>query len=149
LPAVIAAGGLSNRAMANSMVDLPQPDSPTTPTNSPGPTVKSTASTAVTGPRSVSYSTVRSRTSSTGAVDTSPPHRPQRGVADLVKGIVDQGERDTEQGHTQPRRDRPERHTGLQGLLALRPIRHGTPPDRVRIAQAEELQSGRRQHRIE
>ena len=43
LPPVIAAGGLSSWAMANSSVDLPQPDSPTTPTNSPGVTSRSTA----------------------------------------------------------------------------------------------------------
>ena len=63
LPPVIAAGGLSSWAIANSSVDLPQPDSPTTPTNSPAWTSRSTWSTATTGQEPVSYSTVRSRTS--------------------------------------------------------------------------------------
>ena len=58
LPWVIRAGGLSSRASANSRVDLPQPDSPTTPTNSPSPTVKLTSSTATAG-RSAAYSTRR------------------------------------------------------------------------------------------
>ena len=40
LPPVISAGGLSSWAIANSSVDLPQPDSPTTPTNSPRATVE-------------------------------------------------------------------------------------------------------------
>ena len=39
-PAVMAAGGDSSWATANSSVDLPQPDSPTMPTNSPAPHVE-------------------------------------------------------------------------------------------------------------
>ncbi len=35
LPLVISAGGTRSWAMANSRVDLPQPDSPTMPRNSP------------------------------------------------------------------------------------------------------------------
>ncbi|GMA94221.1 hypothetical protein GCM10025881_10450 [Pseudolysinimonas kribbensis] len=53
-PDEIRAGELSSWAMPNSMVDLPHPDSPTTATNSPRPTVRSTSSTAVTGPAGVS-----------------------------------------------------------------------------------------------
>src|SRR5215472_15890251 len=74
--------------MANSRVDLPQPDSPTMPMNSPRARSKLTSSTARTVPRSRRYSTDRSRTSSTfpeilpgplprkpspGALDTGPP----------------------------------------------------------------------------
>ena len=59
LPPVISAGGASSWAMAKSMVDLPQPDSPTTPMNSPGARSKVTSSTARTAPRSIAYSTVR------------------------------------------------------------------------------------------
>src|SRR5579875_3743258 len=66
LPPAMPAGGASSWAIANSSVDLPQPDSPTTPRNSPGPRSKLTWSTAVTVPRSITYSTVRSRTASTG-----------------------------------------------------------------------------------
>src|SRR5674476_766430 len=92
LPPAIDAGGLSSCAMANSIVDLPHPDSPTTPTNSPGSTSRFTPSTAPTGPRGVSYSTLRSRTSRMGAFDTGPPNRPQGWVADLVEGVVEQGD---------------------------------------------------------
>jgi hypothetical protein len=53
LPPMTAAGGASSCAMANSRVDLPQPDSPTIPRNSPGYTSKLTRSTASTAPRSI------------------------------------------------------------------------------------------------
>ena len=52
LPLVISAGGTSSWAMANSSVDLPQPDSPTMPRNSPAARSKLTSSTARTVPRS-------------------------------------------------------------------------------------------------
>src|SRR5215469_14727086 len=64
LPLTISAGGDSSCATANSSVDLPQPDSPTTATNSPGASEKLTLSTASTLPPSRRYSTDRSRTSS-------------------------------------------------------------------------------------
>src|SRR5215469_7102070 len=90
LPSVTSAGGTSSWAIANSRVDLPQPDSPTMPRNSPATRSKLTWSTASTVPRSSRYSTDRSRTSSTlpvvppgplpwkpspGALDTWPPAR--------------------------------------------------------------------------
>src|SRR2546421_2911267 len=149
LPPVMPAGGLSSRAIANSMVDLPQPDSPTTPTNSPSSTSRSTPSTARTDPRGVAYSTRRSRTSSMRALGTDPPHRSQGRVADLVEGVVQQRERRAEQGHAQARRERPQRHAGLQRLLALRPVQHRAPAQRVRIAEAEELQAGGGQHGVQ
>ena len=40
LPPVMSAGGASSWAIANSRVDLPQPDSPTTPMNSPAAEVE-------------------------------------------------------------------------------------------------------------
>src|SRR5215831_11385557 len=90
LPLVISAGGDSSWAMAKSRVDLPHPDSPTMPMNSPAARSKLTSSTARTVPRSMMYSTNRSRTSSmfpvlpagplpekpsAGALDTGPPAR--------------------------------------------------------------------------
>src|SRR5215212_9708850 len=149
LPPVTAAGGLSSCAIANSRVDLPHPDSPTSPTNSPSRTSRSTPSTAATGPRAVAYSTRRSRTSSTGAAGTRPPHRSQGRVADLVEGVVEQREGDAEQGDAQTRRDRPLRDAALQRLLALCPVEHRAPADRVGVAEAEELQAGGGQHRVE
>src|SRR3954451_10711748 len=145
----MAAGGLSSRAMANSRVDLPQPDSPTTPTNSPLATSKLTLSTAITGSAAVAYSTRRSRMLSSGASDTAPPHGSQGGVADLVEGVVEQRERDTEKRHAEAGRDRPERHAALQRLLVLRPVEHRAPADRVGIAEPEELQTGRGQHGVQ
>ena len=52
-PPVTWAGGASSCAIANSSVDLPQPDSPTMPRNSPLARSKLTPSTAVTSPRRV------------------------------------------------------------------------------------------------
>src|SRR5437762_6268287 len=131
-PPVIPAGGLSSRAIANSMVDLPQPDSPTTPTNSPLCTSRSTPETAWTAPRGVAYSTRRSRTSRMGALGTVAPylqlpHRTQRRVADLVERVVEQGERGAQQRHAQARGDGPQRRPVLQRALALRPVEHRAP----------------------
>src|SRR5690242_9985880 len=148
-PEVMAAGGLSSRAIANSRVDFPQPDSPTTPTNSPGATSRSTLSTASTGPLSVPYSTLRLRTSSTRSLGTTPPHRSQRGVADLVEGVVHQREGRAEQGDAQAGRDRPQRRAGLQRLLVLRPVQHRSPADRARVSEAQELQPGGGEHRVQ
>ena len=48
-PPMTSAGGLSSWAMANSSVDLPHPDSPTMPRNSPAASSKLTLSTALDG----------------------------------------------------------------------------------------------------
>src|SRR6185312_15699189 len=176
-PPVIAAGAASSWAIANSSVDLPQPDSPTTPMNSPAIRSKLTSSTARTTPRSITYSTVRPLTSSmgrpggggapgrwasrpgwpawsiwsvwSGTLPPPPSHRPQRGVADLVEGIVEQGERRAQQGDAEPRGDRPHGLAGLQRGLVLGPVQHRAPALRVRVAQADELQAGREQHRVQ
>ena len=60
------AGG-SRPMIARSVMLLPQPDSPTSPNASPGPTVNDTPSTAWTVPRVSGISTRRSRTSRRGA----------------------------------------------------------------------------------
>src|SRR5215472_1832639 len=144
LPPVTLAGGTRSWAMANSRVDLPQPDSPTIPMNSPRSRSKLTRSTARTVPRSMTYSTDRSRTDSTapvaftggaaavmslpGALDTLPlhaPDRPQGRVADLVERVVEQRER-RPQGHdAQARHDDPQRLPGLERLGVLSPVQHG------------------------
>src|SRR5438045_2349486 len=154
VPPVISAGGLSSRAIPNSIVDLPQPDSPTTPMNSPWLTSRSTPSTARTEPVCVAYSTRRSRTSRMGALGTeppyrSPPDRPQCRIADLVEGVVEQGERHAQERHAQAGRDGPQRHAGLQRALVLRPVQHRAPAHRVGVAEAEELQAGRCQHGVQ
>src|SRR5579859_2816057 len=98
LPPMISAGGDNSCAIANSKVDLPQPDSPTTATNSPGSSAKLTCSTATTGPLSSRYSTERSFTSrmapgcagtstasrdSAARLDTGPPQPERAGAGPL------------------------------------------------------------------
>src|SRR6201996_6994687 len=117
-PPTTSPGGESSWAIANSSVDLPHPDSPTMPTNSPDATLKDTSSTARTGfvpPvfRRPAYSTVRPDTSSIGE----PPadsqahaapraHWTKRRVADLVECVVEQRERRAEQGDGRTGHDR-------------------------------------------
>src|SRR5205807_2330544 len=150
LPCATSAGGLSSRAMAKSRVDFPQPDSPTMATNSPGATLRSTWSTARTGPWLVRYSTTRSWTSRMGgAPSTAPPDRPQGRVGDLVEGVVEQGEPGAEQRDADAGRDRPERTAGRQRLVVLGPVQHRAPADLVDVAEADELQPGGRQHGVE
>src|SRR5215472_11579195 len=168
LPPVMLAGGTSSWAMANSRVDLPQPDSPTIPMNSPRSRSKLTLSTARTVPRSMTYSTDRSRTVSTadvvfraaavpatslpGALDTLPPHapdRPQGRVADLVERVVEQRERRAQGHDAQARHDDPQGLPGLERLGVLGPVQHGAPAGHARVAEADELQAGGEQHGVE
>src|SRR2546423_6087950 len=175
-PAVTEAGGFSNCAMPNSIVDLPQPDSPTTPRNSPLASFRSTSATADTDPEDVAYSTrspltssrapgsigsgIRSLTSHSAAdggrprpepfrelLGTLPPHRPQSRVADLVEGVVHQGERDAQRRDAERRGDGPPPGAVLQSGLRVGPVEHRPPAVRVRVAEPQELQAGGVQHR--
>src|SRR5215471_14428831 len=172
-PPTMAAGGTRSWAMANSRVDLPQPDSPTMPMNSPGSRSKLTASTARTVPRSMAYSTDRSRTLSTappvylgaaspagglartslpGALDTLPPHapdRPQGRVADLVERVVEQREPGAEGDDAQAGHDDPQGLAGLERLVVLGPVQHRAPAGYVRVAEPDELEAGREQHGVQ
>src|ERR1700734_1885305 len=152
-PAVMAAGADSSWAMANSRVDLPQPDSPTMPRNSPAASSKLTSSTARTGPRSPSYSTVMPLTSRIGSPAMGHPlpaaDGTQRRVADLVEGVVEQRERGAQGGDAGPRGQRPHGLAGLQGGLVLRPVEHRAPALGVGVAQADVLQAGGEQHRVQ
>src|SRR3954454_13568814 len=142
LPRAIRAGGLSSWAIPKSIVDLPHPDSPTTPTNSPACTSRENESTARTGPPGVSYSTVRSRTSSrgtsgTGTLRTGSPDRSKGGDADLVEGVVEQRERGAQERDAEAGCDHPERLPGVEGRAALRPVQHGAPAQPVLVAEAD------------
>src|SRR5580692_968739 len=141
-PDVISAGGDRSCAMANSSVDLPHPDSPTIPRNSPARTVRSTRSTAPMSASSVRYETERSSTSSSGS-GTSLSHRPERGVADLVEGVVHERESGAHDGDGRSGRQRPPRVACLERAALLRVIEHGSPGQLGAVAEAEELQSGR------
>src|SRR5262249_54129016 len=63
-PAVIRPGRGSSRMMLRTVIDLPEPDSPTMPSVSPGSMWKSTPSTALTSPSLVGNCVLRPRTSS-------------------------------------------------------------------------------------
>src|SRR6516225_8640907 len=155
LPPSTRAGGASSCAMANSSVDLPQPDSPTMPRNSPRLTVNDTSSTARTLPRSRTYSTDRPLTSSTdsgtGSDTLAPylPYRPQGGVPDLIKSVVQQGERRAEERDARPGGDGPQVLPGLQRLVVLGPVEHRAPARGVRVTKADELQAGGEQHGVQ
>src|SRR5215469_5309025 len=158
LPSVISAGGESSCAIANSSVDLPQPDSPTIARNLLASSEKLTLSTALTTPDSSRYSTDRSRTSSTappsvgwssaGRLDTTSPQWPQRGVSDLVEGVVDQRERRSERDDAKTWRDDPQR-CYLERLLLLGPVEHRAPARHARVAEADELQARGKEHGVQ
>src|SRR5215469_11249647 len=166
--------------MPKSRVDFPQPDSPTMARNSPGATSKLTFSTAPTMPLSSTYSTERSRISSTGsgrwgltrpywssasacAIAGKPPpgaslggladlrrgQRAQGRVADLVEGIVDEGERGAHQGDARPRHDRPRIEPATECVVLLRPVQRGAPAHVAGVAKTDELEAGAGQDRIE
>ena len=76
LPPVIRPGGRIMRSRARMVVDLPDPDSPTRPSRSPGESEKLTPATACTGPAAVRNSTRRSSTVSTSRAATFAASRP-------------------------------------------------------------------------
>src|SRR5262245_15311881 len=101
----------SRRSTDSAVTLLPQPDSPTMPSVSPGPTWNETPATARLTPSSVTKSVLRSLTSSRGGMLTSPPPCNARiepvtqSVADEVDGEYDQCQRQagTEHGPRGPR----------------------------------------------
>src|SRR6185312_6766591 len=76
-------------------------------------------------------------------------HGPQRRVADLVEGVVHQGEGDADDGDAQGRQNGPPSGAGLQRGLRVGPVEHGAPAVGVRVAQAQELQAGRGEHGVQ
>src|ERR1700734_1491137 len=151
LPLATPAGGLSSWAIANSSVDLPQPDSPTMPMNSPGSRSKLTPSTASTVPEVSSAGAVPS-TSLLRALDTVPPHapdRPQGRVADLVERVVQQRERGAQRDDAQAGDEDPQGLAGLERLAVLGPVQHRAPAHHLGVAEPDELQAGGDQHRVQ
>src|SRR5690349_868715 len=97
-PPLMTPGGWSKRRIAFPSVDLPLPDSPTRPTNSPGWSWKVTSRIANSGGRClVAYVTSRCSTSSRAIVLLLP----QLWVAERVHAEVDQDERGGQQGQRQ------------------------------------------------
>src|SRR6202795_130113 len=95
------------RITAYDVTDLPEPDSPTTPSVSPLATDMLTCCTALTMPRRVANSTVRSLTSSSGwAVMFS---RPTLRIDDVAQPVAEQVEAEhrDHQRETRKQRDPP------------------------------------------
>ena len=91
--------------MANSKVDLPQPDSPTTARNSRSDSSKLTLSTALAVPcrTGVVHAEVFDLQDDSCPSPAPLPHRAQGRVAHLVEGIVQQGESGAQHGNARPR----------------------------------------------
>ena len=86
-PVIVAPRLGSSRMMASDVTDLPQPDSPTSPTVCPGATWKLTLSTAVKGATPFRLNcTVRSSTCSNVAIRSPPVLR----VDGLTEGLAQQ-----------------------------------------------------------
>src|SRR5664279_3754419 len=112
----------SSRMIASDVTDLPQPDSPTSPTVCPGATSKLTLSTAVNGATPFRLNcTVRSSTWSNAVIGSPPVLR----VDGLAQRFPEQGE---PQHHDDDRAGRPERQlrmgvdTGLSLTEHLAPL---------------------------
>src|ERR1700722_8152549 len=75
--------------------------------------------------------------------------RAQRRVTDLVEGVVDKGECDTQQRDAQPRHNEPQVVAGGPGSILVRPVERGAPAQVVALTEADELGTGAGQHRVE
>src|ERR1700733_3877072 len=112
------------------------------PRNSPACTDRRTCSTAPISAVSVRYETERSSTLSRFA-DTSLSHRPQRGVADLIEGVVHERESGAHEGDGCAGCQRPPGVARLERATLLRVVEHRSPGQLRAVPEAEELQAGR------
>src|ERR1700694_4733438 len=80
------------RITAEEVTDLPEPDSPTMPSVSPLATEMLTCCTALTMPRLVANSTVRSLTSSSGCAVMVASSRPSLWIDDVAQTVAEQVE---------------------------------------------------------
>src|SRR5512141_3011485 len=92
-PAAMRPGGSSRPMTAEPVIDLPAPDSPTTPSTSPGWIASEMSSTATSVPRRVGNSTRRLRTSRSGPLVLTGPalrrldlHERPLALADVLGG---------------------------------------------------------------
>src|SRR5215218_10598963 len=132
----------SRRIRLLPRVDLPQPDSPTSPTSSPSATPKVTPSRARTSPRRVRYQTLRLST-----LRLTASQLPQLGVEDLVEADVHDVEGAHDHGDAEARRDEPPPHPQRQrapedGVVHHQPERHA-----VGRAEPDEVEHRGRQDR--
>src|SRR5579864_8552244 len=135
LPPTILPGRCS-RMMLSAVTDLPQPDSPTMPSVSPGFSSKETPSTALTMPSLVAKTVCRSWTSSRGAANwTSLLQARVEGVAGGVAEQV-RGEHGDEDRHAGD-----DHEVDRVEEVALRVAEHVAPAGSRRLdAQAEEVE---------
>src|SRR5688500_3738590 len=117
--------------IAMRRVDLPQPDSPTSPKLSPGMTSSAKSGNATTEPEEDRYSTLRSRMESSGSVTAAPPRSVRerqlaQAVGEQVEAEHERDDREAgEQRHVREHRDH-----------GRRLLDHAAPV-RVRRGQAE------------
>src|SRR4051794_2380438 len=90
------------RITAYDVTDFPDPDSPTMPSVSPLATEMLTCCTALTMPRRVANSTVRSLTSSNGCAVIALPSRPSLRVDDVAQTVTEQVEAEHRDHQRQP-----------------------------------------------
>src|SRR5687768_16902994 len=106
-PPAIRPGGSIRPTTAMPVIDLPAPDSPTTPSTSPGASENETPSTTVSTPCRVANSTRRSATSST--LGAPPPPLPESGIERITQPVAEdiEGEYQRDQGDAGEHRDPP------------------------------------------
>src|ERR1700754_2521859 len=104
VPSAILPARSRMRITAYDVTDLPEPDSPTMPSVSPFATVMLTCCTALTMPRRVANSTVRSLTSSSGCavMVLCPPLR----IDDVAQAVAEQVEAEHRDHQRKPRKQR-------------------------------------------
>src|SRR5258708_542223 len=121
-PPAIRPGGSSRPMMALPVSDLPAPDSPTTPSTSPGAISKETSSTASKVPRRVGNSTRRPRTSSSGGLFdvliSLPLGSSQLGIERVAQPVAQQIDREHECREHDSWKDGDPPVAGLQNLVA-------------------------------
>src|SRR5215469_1660092 len=84
-----------------------------------------------------------------GLAGLSRSQRAQGRVADLVEGVVDEGERGAHQGDARPGHNCPLVEPAAERVVLLRPVQRGAPAHVVGIAKADELQAGACQDCVE
>ena len=120
-PPAMRPGGSSRPMMALPVSDLPAPDSPTTPSTSPGAMSNETSSTASRVPRRVGNSTRRFLTSSSGGLlDDGRLADPQRsfGIEGVAQPVAQQVDRQHQGGQRDAGEDRDPPVARQQDLVA-------------------------------
>src|SRR5437762_2053754 len=97
-PSMVACWRVTRPITVSELTDLPEPDSPTIPSVSPGWTEYDTPSTALTRPSSVGKCTRRSLTSRSGSGTEAPLREPHSRIETSVDDVDDEVRHDDEDG---------------------------------------------------